>query len=94
MSRRAAIFDLDRTLLRGASGPLINEALSELGLRNNKVPGERLLYRTYDLFGENPLGMALARAAALAVRGWSVDRMRAAGRVAADLLMDHMARYA
>lgn len=94
MGRQAAIFDLDRTILKGASGPLINEALAELGLRTTKLPGEMLLYRAYDLFGENPLGMALARAAALAVRGWSVDRLRAAGRAAADLLVDHVASYA
>jgi putative phosphoserine phosphatase/1-acylglycerol-3-phosphate O-acyltransferase len=94
VGRPAAIFDLDRTILRGASGPLINQALEELGLRSAKLPGETLLYRAYDLFGENLLGMALARAAAFAVRGWSVDRLRAAGRAAADLLVDHVAAYA
>jgi putative phosphoserine phosphatase/1-acylglycerol-3-phosphate O-acyltransferase len=93
VGRVAAIFDLDRTLLRGASGPLINEALSEAGLRNSRIPGEGLLYKSYELLGENPLGMALARAAALAVRGWSVDRMCAAGRIAATLLMDEVAAY-
>lgn len=94
MAQTAAIFDLDRTLLRGASGPLINEALRELGLRSSEIPGESLLYRTFELFGENPLGMALARAAVVGVRGWSVDRLRAAGRRAAELLVDHVAAYA
>ncbi|MHB8245665.1 MAG: HAD-IB family hydrolase [Acidimicrobiales bacterium] len=94
MSEPAAIFDLDRTLLRGASGPFINEALRELGLRSSELPGESLLYRAYDLLGENPIGMLLARAAAFGVRGWSVDRLRAAGRHAADLLMDNVAAYA
>jgi putative phosphoserine phosphatase/1-acylglycerol-3-phosphate O-acyltransferase len=94
VGRAAAIFDLDRTLLRGASGPLVNQALSELGLRSTKLPGEVLVYRAYELFGENPLGMALARAAAFAVRGWPVDRLSAAGRAAADLLIDSVASYA
>jgi putative phosphoserine phosphatase/1-acylglycerol-3-phosphate O-acyltransferase len=94
VARTAAIFDLDRTLLRGASGPLINEALTELGLRNTRIPGEGLLYRSFERFGENPVGMALARAAALAVRGWPVDRLRAAGRRAAELLVDEVASYA
>jgi putative phosphoserine phosphatase/1-acylglycerol-3-phosphate O-acyltransferase len=94
VGRTAAIFDLDRTLLRGASGPYINEALTELGLRNTRLPGETLLYKSFDRFGENPVGMALARAAAFAVRGWPVDTMRAAGRRAADLLMTEVASYA
>jgi putative phosphoserine phosphatase/1-acylglycerol-3-phosphate O-acyltransferase len=93
VGRVAAIFDLDRTLLRGASGRLINQALEEVGLRTRKVPGEGLLYRSYELFGESPLGMALARAAALAVRGWPVDRLGAAGHAAADLLFEDVASY-
>jgi putative phosphoserine phosphatase / 1-acylglycerol-3-phosphate O-acyltransferase len=93
VGRTAAIFDLDRTLLRGASGPLINQALKELGLRTTSIPGEGLLYKSYEVFGENPLGMALARAAALAVRGWPVDRLRAAGRRAAELLVSDIAAY-
>lgn len=94
MPRRAAIFDLDRTLLKGASGPIINEALRQTGLRSSAFPGEALLYRAYDAFGENPLGMALARAAALGVRGWPVEKMEAAGEAAAEALMGHLAAYA
>lgn len=94
VGRAAAIFDLDRTLLRGASGPLINAALNDVGLRAVTIPGERILYKSYELFGENPLGMALARAAVLGVRGWSVDRVRAAGRRAAELLSTDIAAYA
>lgn len=90
----AAIFDLDRTLLRGASGPLINESLREVGLRAAELPGEALAYRAYDLLGENLVGMFAARMAAFAVRGWSVAQMREAGRVAATLLAGEVARYA
>ncbi len=93
LSRTAAIFDLDRTLLRGASGPSINEALAAEGLRT-RLPGERLIYRSYEVFGENPIGIALARAAALTVRGWPVDRVRAAGARAAELLEAEVALYA
>ena len=92
--RRAAIFDLDRTLLKGASGPLLNEALKRVGLRRGSLPGESLMYRAYDAFGENPFGMALARGAALAVRGWPVERVREAGEQAAELLMSRLAAYA
>src|SRR5690348_11163773 len=63
----AAFFDLDRTLLRGASGPLITETLVAAGLlADRRVPGERWLYRAYDTFGETLAGMALARSAVLA----------------------------
>jgi putative phosphoserine phosphatase/1-acylglycerol-3-phosphate O-acyltransferase len=93
MSKAAAFLDLDRTVLRGASGPVINEALSEVGLRKNRLPGEDLLYRGYDLFGENLLGMGLARLAAFAVKGWSVERMETAGEIAAPRLAAHVGRY-
>ena len=83
----AAIFDLDRTVLRGPSGPAINEALVDLGLRDGKFLGEEVLYRPTSCSARTRLAVALARAAALGVRGWSVDRMLAAGRRrAADLL--------
>jgi len=34
----AAVFDLDRTLLPGASGPVISEALHEVGLMGGPIP--------------------------------------------------------
>ena len=93
VTRASAIFDLDRTVLRGPSGPAISEALAELGLRRANFAGESLLYRSYELLGENLFGIAIARAAALGVKGWSVDRMRAAGRRAAELLAPQVGSY-
>jgi putative phosphoserine phosphatase/1-acylglycerol-3-phosphate O-acyltransferase len=94
LARSAAIFDLDRTLLRGASGPSINDALAAEGLRTTRLPGESLIYRSYELLGENPIGILLARAAALAVRGWPVERVRTAAVRAAELLAPEVTRYA
>ena len=72
MGSAAAFFDLDRTLLKGASGPLINEALVEAGVvPDRKVPGLSLVYRWNDLLGESLPALALARGAALLSRGWS-----------------------
>lgn len=93
MGSVAAFFDLDRTVLRGASGPVIGDALAETGLRRRGLPGEALFYRSYDLFGENLLGMGLARAAAFGVKGWQVERMEAAAELAADKLESHVGRY-
>ncbi|HET9731084.1 MAG TPA: HAD-IB family hydrolase [Acidimicrobiales bacterium] len=91
----AAFFDLDRTVLRGASGPLINEALVTAGV----VPASRLrgggaLYRFYELVGETVPSMALARAAAVVARGWDADAVREAGEMAAERLDEIVAPYA
>src|SRR5688500_4234834 len=66
MAGSAAFFDLDRTLLRGASGPLIGEALVAAGLAPaRQLPGQGLLYKVFDLVGETLPSMALARGAVL-----------------------------
>ena len=48
----AAIFDLDRTLLQGGTGPLLSRAMYDLGVVTRRLPGERLLYGLFDLVGE------------------------------------------
>src|SRR5437660_108609 len=53
MGDAAAFFDLDRTLLRGASGPVISEALRAVGVLSDRtIPGEGLLYKVFDTIGE------------------------------------------
>jgi putative phosphoserine phosphatase/1-acylglycerol-3-phosphate O-acyltransferase len=95
MAPGAAFFDLDRTLLKGASGPLITEALQSAGIAPQRsLPGQGLLYRVYDLIGETLPSMALARAAAVLAKGWSADAVRQAGKAAAERLEDLVAPYA
>ena len=95
MARGAAFFDLDRTLLKGASGPLITEALQAAGIAPQRsLPGQGLLYRLYDVIGETLPSMALARAAAVIAKGWSAEAVRQAGKSAADTLEDLVAPYA
>jgi putative phosphoserine phosphatase/1-acylglycerol-3-phosphate O-acyltransferase len=95
MAGGAAFFDLDRTLLRGASGPLIGEALAEAGLAPRAgLPGQGLLYKAYNLLGESLPSMALARGAALAARGWSRGAVREAGQAAAEKLEELVTPYA
>ena len=85
--RTAAIFDLDRTLLRTSSTPAINLALFSKGLvGRSSVPGQALFMRFYDVFGETLPSMAMARAAALAARGWSVAEVAEAAQAAAENL--------
>ncbi len=93
----AAVFiDLDRTLLRRASGPTLNAALGAEGViaEGRSLPGDRLLYALYDRFGENLLAMSLARAAALVARGWERDAVRRAGERAVAPLMELVAPFA
>src|SRR5205807_5579608 len=83
----AAFFDLDRTLLRGASGPLINEALVAAGIApERQLPFQGALYSFYEAVGETLPSIALARGAAFLARGWSAEAVREAGRAAADKL--------
>src|SRR4051812_46738069 len=95
VGRAAAFFDLDRTLLKRASGPMITEALVEAGVvPDRRVPGMDLIYRWNDLVGESLPLMALARGAALMSRGWSAEAVRTAAKSAADQLETMVAPYA
>ena len=95
MAGAAAFFDLDRTILRGASGPLITEALQHAGIAPNRsVPGQGLLYRLFDLVGETLPSMALARGAAVIAKGWSRAEVREAAKDIADRLDTLVAPYA
>jgi putative phosphoserine phosphatase / 1-acylglycerol-3-phosphate O-acyltransferase len=87
MAKAAAFFDLDRTLLRGASGPILTAALRDAGVVPDRhIPGENLLYKVFDVVGETLPGMALARQAASFAAGWSADAVVEAATQAAKLL--------
>lgn len=94
-ARGAAVFDLDRTLLRGASGPVLGRALREAGVVSDRaIPGEGLLYRIFDVVGETRPSMILTRQAARFARGWSRAQVLDAGRVAADELASAVLPFA
>ncbi len=94
MGRQAAVFDLDRTIIRGASGPVINRALADAGVRRiRRVPGDAALYRLYHVVGETVPSMALARAAAMAARGLATASVHQAARDAADHLEEIVNPY-
>ena len=83
----AVFFDLDRTLLRGASGPVLSRALRDAGVVSERaIPGEGLVYRVFDLVGETRPSMILTRQAARFAKGWARDQVRKAGEIAADEL--------
>ena len=91
----AAFFDLDRTILLGPSSSEINDALVAAGLApERKLPGIGVMGEFYRRFGETLPFIALARAAALAARGWSVDTAAVAAEQAAKSLEAKVAPYA
>ncbi|MGI8491703.1 MAG: HAD-IB family hydrolase [Acidimicrobiales bacterium] len=95
MAGAAAIFDLDRTLLRGSSTPVITEALHAAGLSPRaSFPGQAVAMRIYEVVGETLPAMLLARAAARQMRGVPVDQVAAAAAMAAERLEGMVAPYA
>src|SRR5215211_550555 len=90
----AAIFDLDRTLIAGPSGPVFGRHLKEAGYGRRDVPGMATFYRVYEVAGENLITMQAARLAARAARGWAVDAVAEAAEGAVDELQALLQPYA
>ncbi len=72
---------------------MLHAALQAQGIARS-LPGNALLYTLYDRFGESVPAMALARAAAIAARGWSQGAVKEAGEQAVPGLLELMAPYA
>ncbi len=89
-ARGAVFVDLDRTLIRSASGPILHEAMVAEGVlpAGRHLPGERLLYGFYNSFGETVPFIGLARATAQVMRGRSAETVRRAGKRAVESLID------
>ena len=82
----AAFFDLDRTLLAGASGSVYSDAIRDSGFVGRSIPGEKLLYTVFNTIGETLPSMVLARQAATFARGRARAAIREAGDAAAGTL--------
>ncbi|MBI2708478.1 MAG: HAD-IB family hydrolase [Actinobacteria bacterium] len=95
MATGAAFFDLDRTLLSGASGPVFSQALKRAGVvPDRNIPGEGLLYRIFDTVGETLPAMLITRQMARVANGWDREAVSAAGKEAAERLVDQVQPYA
>jgi putative phosphoserine phosphatase / 1-acylglycerol-3-phosphate O-acyltransferase len=90
----AAFFDLDRTLLRGASGEVFSDAMRAAGLVSRNIPGEKLLYQLFNTVGETLPSMALARQAVNFAKGRSRAAVREAADGVADRLVDMVQPFA
>ncbi len=93
-----AIFDLDRTLIAGSSGPVFQRHLAEAGLTREPGAGVEAVsdgfYKIYERIGENPITMQAARYAVRAASGWSVQAVEKAAEAAADELVELVLPYA
>ncbi len=93
--RGAAFFDLDRTLLSGASGPVLSEALRHVGLLTGATGAiENLAFGIFNLIGETWPSMLVTRQGARAARGWPVELVREAADRAAGPLSEAVLPYA
>ncbi|WP_370890488.1 HAD-IB family hydrolase [Janibacter sp. GXQ6167] len=90
----AAFFDLDRTLLRHASGPVLSEAMREVGVVSAKLPLEGLLFGVFNWFGETLPSIALARQAVLVARGREVGAFDEAAELAGERLAERVEPFA
>ena len=91
----AAFFDLDRTLLRGASGPVFSTMLKRAGLLPDRsIPGEALVFKLFDVVGESLPAMVATRQMARAASGWDRSLVQEAGRQAAERLVDEVPGFA
>jgi len=95
-SGEAVFVDLDRTLLRGASGLVLGAAMRAEGLFDGRpsLPGESLIYRLYDFQGESLAFMAMVRAAPRFTAGWEAEAVRRAGKRGAAELAELVQPYA
>jgi putative phosphoserine phosphatase/1-acylglycerol-3-phosphate O-acyltransferase len=90
----AAFFDLDRTLLRGASGEVFSDAMRAAGLVTRNIPGEKMLYQLFNTVGETLPSMALARQAVTFAKGRSRAAVQQAADGVADRLVDMVQPFA
>jgi putative phosphoserine phosphatase/1-acylglycerol-3-phosphate O-acyltransferase len=91
----AAFFDLDRTLLTGASGPMFATMLKRVGvIPDRSIPGEGLLFKFFDVVGETVPSMIATRQMARAAAGWDRSLVQEAGRLAAQGLVHEVPGFA
>jgi putative phosphoserine phosphatase/1-acylglycerol-3-phosphate O-acyltransferase len=91
----AAIFDLDRTLIKGSSSTIVTRHLAEAGITTGAdLPFADTLAEIYERFGENWLMMQPARFAGRAAAGWECDTVDRACKAAAIEVAENLQPFA
>lgn len=87
VTKRAAFFDLDRTLLGDSSGLLIMDAMKERGLISDREQAiADVGRRFFRIVGETWIGMQLTKRSLNRVAGWSRQDLREAAARSIDKL--------
>jgi putative phosphoserine phosphatase/1-acylglycerol-3-phosphate O-acyltransferase len=87
MARRAAFFDLDRTLLGDSSGIMIMDAMRDKGLISDRdLALADVGRRFFNLVGETWIGMQITKRSLSRFAGWSGKDMRDAAERSVDKL--------
>ncbi|MFV0316531.1 MAG: HAD-IB family hydrolase [Microthrixaceae bacterium] len=91
----AAFFDLDRTLLTGASGPFFSEAMRHVGLLGAEPnPLESVMFKVFNAIGETRPAMIASRQGARLAKGWDLNLVHQAAERAAGPLAEAVAPFA
>jgi putative phosphoserine phosphatase / 1-acylglycerol-3-phosphate O-acyltransferase len=91
----AAIFDLDRTLVLGSSAAVFQRHLADVGLGTEySIPGMGAYQKSYEMLGENPLMMQVARLFVRSAKGWPVGSVTSAAEAAVDELLGEIPGFA
>lgn len=91
----AAVFDLDRTLVLGSSATIFQRHLADVGLGTDiSIPGMGAYQKSYEMFGENPLMMQVARLFVRSAEGWPVESVAIAAEAAVDELLGEIPGFA
>lgn len=95
MASTAAFFDLDRTLIKGASATAFADALADAGVTEQRsIPLAGLFMKFYEEVGETPIAMIPASQAVRANKGWSVEKVAEAAAAAAEVVASELQPFA
>ena len=94
MAQGAAFFDLDRTLLAGASGEIFSEAMQRAGLSSGPFPWAKLLFGLFHRIGETLPAMAIARQGVSIAKGRSAATVRSAAETVVEQLVELVQPFA
>jgi putative phosphoserine phosphatase/1-acylglycerol-3-phosphate O-acyltransferase len=95
MSKAAAFFDLDRTLIRSSSAPVFARYMADAGVTEHRdIPLANLFLKFYEEVGESRLAMVPAKLSVRGTKGWNVAAVKKAATQATQKLLGDIQPFA